>query len=59
MVQRILHLDMKASSVSVEVLDNPKLAGDPAPAGDTAPAANIRDLLDSRKRLQPGRQEQD
>jgi hypothetical protein len=53
MVQRILHLDMKASSVSVEVLDNPKLAGDPAPA------ANIRDLLDSRKRLQPGRQEQD
>jgi nucleotidyltransferase/DNA polymerase involved in DNA repair len=53
MAQRILHLDMNISYASVEVLDNPK------PAGDTAPAANIRDLLDSWKRLQAGRQDRD
>jgi len=53
MAQRIFHLDMNASYISVEVLDSPKQGG------DTALSAKTRGHPKSWKRLLPGREDQD
>ena len=53
MAQRIFHLDMNASCISLEVLDSPKQGG------DTALSAKTRGHPKSWKRLPPGREDQD